>query len=693
MSRETSGGFVVWFTGLSGSGKSTLASKLAAELRDRAVHVELLDGDEVRAHLSKGLGFSREDRDTNVGRVGFVARLLARSGAGVITAAISPYRAAREEVRQRTDRFLEVWCRAPIAELAKRDPKGLYDKALRGEITNFTGVDDPYEEPFAADVVCETSEEPVEASLARVVAALVERGWVHGGSAPTAAPPHDLDAVAHGGSIEERLAPASAHAELLARARGLPTLAVGVQIEDTLDALATGLLSPLRGFTTEREDRAIVDERRLERGIAWTTRVLLSAPEDHPCAAAAKSTMIALRGLEADPRAILEVTETFQIAPKVREIAGEVTVLRTRDKLPLVSEVRTALRDAGHRRVAGFIQRRAQVDGAVVRAALLVADAVIVAWSGATPDISALDLPPLDERRVFAVRIARLPSRAVDDAVLEVIALKNLGASIAIIDPVPLASTGELCVGLGAGPIGASSLVRAHLARWSRSELGIDVVVLDSSEHDARVAIEEASPLPLPPALLDEVVVAYRAGRRAYHDLSHVAEVTCTLESVEERLGTPRSLESFLAAVFHDAVYEAGAEGNEAKSAQLARAAIGRHLTHAKVDVERVVHLIELTARHGSHAPEDVDLAASLFLDADMAILGAPASVFDLYDQSIAYEYAAAVPRDVYLAGRTRFLDKLLAAPRIFLSEDFRDRLEDAARQNLKRALERLPTV
>src|SRR5689334_24733741 len=143
----SSDGFVVWFTGMSGAGKSTLAAMLAAELTRRGVHVESLDGDVVRTYLSKGLGFSREDRDTNIRRLGFVAKLVARSGACAITAAISPYRITRDEVRRSFPRFCEVYCDCPLEVLAERDPKGLYRRAMRGEIKNFTGVDDPYEGP------------------------------------------------------------------------------------------------------------------------------------------------------------------------------------------------------------------------------------------------------------------------------------------------------------------------------------------------------------------------------------------------------------------------------------------------------------------------------------------------------------------------------------------------------------------
>src|SRR5580704_11786684 len=169
-------GFVVWFTGLSGAGKSTLAAMLSAEIVRRGVHVEVLDGDEVRTHLSKGLGFSKEDRDTNIRRIGYVARLVARSGGVAITAAISPYREVRSEIRAQTPGFVEVFARAPLDTLVERDVKGLYKKAIAGEIANFTGISDPYEEPLHPDVVCDTSRESVDQSLAKVIAALERLG-------------------------------------------------------------------------------------------------------------------------------------------------------------------------------------------------------------------------------------------------------------------------------------------------------------------------------------------------------------------------------------------------------------------------------------------------------------------------------------------------------------------------------------
>ena len=173
-------GFVLWLTGLSGAGKTTLAARLVPELRARGLRVEVLDGDEVRTNLSKGLGFSKEDRDTNIRRIGYVARLLARNGVAAVTAAISPYREVREEVRRAVEgegaEFVEVYVECPLDVLAERDVKGLYKKALAGEIKGFTGVSDPYEEPSAPDVTVRTHEESIEASAARIIEGLERRG-------------------------------------------------------------------------------------------------------------------------------------------------------------------------------------------------------------------------------------------------------------------------------------------------------------------------------------------------------------------------------------------------------------------------------------------------------------------------------------------------------------------------------------
>ncbi len=160
----------MWFTGLSGSGKSTIATIVDDELRQRGRRVELLDGDEVREHLSKGLGFSKEDRDTNIRRIGFVASLLARNGVVAVTAAISPYRAVRDEVRGWIDNFVEIHVATPVEECEARDVKGLYARARAGEIPEFTGVSDPYETPLTPEIRIETAGREPQESAAEVVA-------------------------------------------------------------------------------------------------------------------------------------------------------------------------------------------------------------------------------------------------------------------------------------------------------------------------------------------------------------------------------------------------------------------------------------------------------------------------------------------------------------------------------------------
>lgn len=171
-------GVTVWFTGLSGAGKTTIARKLEQVLKERGRKVEILDGDVVRTNLSKGLGFSKEDRDINIRRIGFVCDLLARNGVVAIAAAISPYREIRDEVRANTENFIEVYAKCSIEELTRRDVKGLYEKALKGEIENFTGISDPYEEPLNPEVTIDSELETEDESLAKLVAALEERGYL-----------------------------------------------------------------------------------------------------------------------------------------------------------------------------------------------------------------------------------------------------------------------------------------------------------------------------------------------------------------------------------------------------------------------------------------------------------------------------------------------------------------------------------
>jgi adenylylsulfate kinase len=175
------GGFTLWFTGLSGSGKSTIAHLVGPELDARGCIVEYLDGDTVRTHLSKGLGFSKEDRDTNIERIGWVASRLTRQGGAVICAAISPYAETRAKARAMVEEFgsfVEVHVKASVEECARRDVNGLYAKAFAGEIKGFTGVDDPYEEPEAAELVVDTEETSEAEAAALVVAKLEELGLI-----------------------------------------------------------------------------------------------------------------------------------------------------------------------------------------------------------------------------------------------------------------------------------------------------------------------------------------------------------------------------------------------------------------------------------------------------------------------------------------------------------------------------------
>ena len=179
MMNKGNNGLTIWFTGLSGAGKSTISEILERELRAAGRNVEVLDGDVVRTHLSKGLGFSKEDRDINIRRIGWVCEVLSRNGVFAIAAAISPYRAVRDEVRERHGgRFFEVFIDVPLEVAIARDTKGLYKKALAGEIKGFTGIDDPYEPPLDPELVIHTDQETPEASAERILAALRQLGYL-----------------------------------------------------------------------------------------------------------------------------------------------------------------------------------------------------------------------------------------------------------------------------------------------------------------------------------------------------------------------------------------------------------------------------------------------------------------------------------------------------------------------------------
>lgn len=301
-------GFVVWFTGLSGAGKSTLATLLASALRGRGVHVEVLDGDEVRTHLSKGLTFSREDRDTNIRRIGFVAKLLARSGACAITAAISPFRAIRDEQRAQAERFVEVYCCSSIEALAARDPKGLYRKALAGEIKGFTGIDDPYEEPLAPEVVAYTDRETKDESLAKILAALEQLGYIAARAAP--AVQSSSLAAPHGGHLVAcRVAGERAEA-LSEAARALPVIDLDAESEVDVELLATGAYSPLEGFLTSKDWLRVFAEMRLENGLPWPVPVGLPVSDD-VARDLRPGTEAALRSRDGRVVAVIDVSDVY----------------------------------------------------------------------------------------------------------------------------------------------------------------------------------------------------------------------------------------------------------------------------------------------------------------------------------------------------------------------------------------------
>jgi sulfate adenylyltransferase/3'-phosphoadenosine 5'-phosphosulfate synthase len=317
---------VVWFTGLSGSGKSTLAAMLTAELSQRGVHVESLDGDVVRMHLSKGLGFSREDRDTNIRRIGFVARLVARSGGCAITAAISPYREIRDEQRRSIGRFCEVYCECPVDVLARRDVKGLYAKALAGEIKGFTGVDDPYEPPLSPEVVVHTDRESPHESLARIIERLEALGYLAPSGRP--AEPRAGGLVApHGGELVDRFVRGEARQRLQERAAGLPRVRLDERGASDLELLGNGAYSPLKGFMTPRDYLRVVRGQRLESGAVWSVPITLAVPAE----AAARLTVGAEVGLESPDGRVVGVLELSDRWAPDKELEAR-EVYRTTDE-------------------------------------------------------------------------------------------------------------------------------------------------------------------------------------------------------------------------------------------------------------------------------------------------------------------------------------------------------------------------
>jgi sulfate adenylyltransferase/3'-phosphoadenosine 5'-phosphosulfate synthase len=293
-------GFVIWLTGLSGAGKSTIAGRLVQELTALGRHVEVLDGDEVRTHLSKGLGFSKEDRDTNIRRIGYVAGLVARSGGVAITAAISPYREIRDEVRARTPNFVEVYVRCSIEELTRRDVKGLYAKALAGEIPHFTGISDPYEAPLNPEIVVDSGRETVEESTERLLDRLEVLGHITRG-------------------VRERLAVGAGLDQLREESRTLPSLDLDPRQTSDAGMLGVGALAPLQGFMGAADYAAVVAGGRLQGGQPFTIPVVLRL-HDLTMERLRGASRVALRSA-GKPIAILEVTDVYTTDPATEALS------------------------------------------------------------------------------------------------------------------------------------------------------------------------------------------------------------------------------------------------------------------------------------------------------------------------------------------------------------------------------------
>ena len=453
-------GFVVWFTGLSGSGKSTLATLLAAELRERGVMVEVLDGDEIRRNLSKGLGFSKEDRDTSVRRVGFVAKLLARAGACAITASISPYREVREEQRSAIGDFVEVYCKCSLSVLQERDPKGLYKKVAAGEIEHFTGVDDPYEPPLDPDVEIDTGALDKKGALGAVLDALVAKGYLEE-RAPDAAL-----ARPHGGELPSFAAIDVKGALALAR------LEVDTDVEHAAELLASGALAPVWGFLGSKDRVRVGKEMRLESGLPFGWPIGLVAPPGSEYRVGEKLALVAKGGA---PFAVVEVSEVEAeeaggktLGATFVEVRAEWAGVADRIREEVVALAASTPTIERSDRVVGFyvgdtLDARRKL---VLRLALATADAVVVLAAdpgGAGVDAARTmiaDVVP--GARVAVAALPPPPSLEPERAALtKAILLKNLGANCIVVEP------------------DDAPVMREALARFSRAEMGVSLLSFD----------------------------------------------------------------------------------------------------------------------------------------------------------------------------------------------------------------------
>ncbi len=368
-------GFTLWLTGLSGAGKSTISDQLIGTLKGRGLRVQLLDGDLVRTDLCRGLGFSKEDRDENIRRIAAVADLLSHNGVAVIVAAISPYRAARDSARERIGRFVEVHVDCSLDELQRRDVKGLYKKALAGEIEHFTGISDPYEEPLQPDVIVDTASQTVEESARAIIARLEEIGYLA---------PEGVSIAPHGGRLQIRQSEPSRAERLHSQGARMPAVELDLWASTDLEMLAIGALSPLTGFMGSKDVAAVRDNWRLENGLPWPLPIMLTVPQE--VAGRVREGESVSLVWEGKTLAVIDVSEVYEydrerlteavygtldpshpgvarmLSRPAWALAGDVHVI-ARPSLPFGSmcmtpeETRQAFADRGWSRIVGFQTR------------------------------------------------------------------------------------------------------------------------------------------------------------------------------------------------------------------------------------------------------------------------------------------------------------------------------------------------
>ena len=313
-------GVTVWFTGLSGSGKTTVARRVHELLRERHILSERLDGDVVRQTLCRDLGFTKEDRDKNIERVTFVSQVLTRNGVVVLSCFISPYKRMRDNARAEIGDFLEVYVKTPLEVLVERDVKGMYKKAMAGEIQGFTGVNDPYEEPSAPELVLETATETIEESVQRVIRLLEERGYVSVdvAAADRAAQSRRVEqgkavpgpSVPHGGELVNRELTGDARAEAIAHAKSLRHLTLDEREASDLEMIGYGALSPLTGFMRKADYDTVVDTMRLSDGLVWALPVTKAVSQEE-ASSIAVGQEVALDAPDGSLMGIMQVTDVY----------------------------------------------------------------------------------------------------------------------------------------------------------------------------------------------------------------------------------------------------------------------------------------------------------------------------------------------------------------------------------------------